>query len=166
MPATVARCSIHSTCFSRLHSPIALSFVAQHRIELDPRHIRHGDVCHVAPCTLASRCLRGTLGIGQGIVTEGETSPAVRLGRALTVLHRRFDAIERPIEEASPGGFGSRAVRKRRLQDQRQLFDNERAFRKACTEFLSGSTAPAILAPSANPSSMMTRTAPAKTLNR
>src|SRR5262245_29603082 len=88
-------------------------FVAEQRIELNPRHVRLRDVCRVAAGTLSGRCLRGELVVRQRVVAEGEEAPAVGLREPLAVLHGHVDAVVLAVEVSASGGFLPRTVGKR-----------------------------------------------------
>src|ERR1700742_1722787 len=65
------------------------------------------------------------------MMAKREKPPSVGLRKTPGVLHRGIDTVERPIEEATSGRFGSGAVWESRLESQRQLFHDESSFRKA-----------------------------------
>ena len=51
-------------------------FVTQERIELNPGHVRFGDISEMAPGTLGHRPFRGGLIVGQWVMPESEEAPA------------------------------------------------------------------------------------------
>src|ERR1700735_2839064 len=65
------------------------------------------------------------------MMAKREKTPSVGLRKTPGILHRGIDTVECLIEEATPGRFGSGAVWKSRLENQRQLFHDESPFRKA-----------------------------------
>ena len=64
------------------------------------------------------------------MMSESEKAPSIGLRKALGIFHGGINAVKWPIEETPPGGFCSGAIRKRRVKNQGQLFNNERAFRE------------------------------------
>src|SRR3954463_8007899 len=84
----------------------------------------------MASRTLAHRPFRGSLVIGQWMMSEGEVTPSVRLGKFLAVFDLHVDSVVRAIEIPAPGRFRARAVRKSGIKKTGQFFYNDCSFWK------------------------------------
>src|SRR5262249_13709719 len=68
-------------------------FVTQERIELNPRHVRFGDVRHMTPGTFGDGRLRGRVGIRQWMMTISKEAPAIGLRESLAIFDSQVDAV-------------------------------------------------------------------------
>src|ERR1700745_1398442 len=57
-----------------------------------------------------------------------EKAPAVRCGESLTVLHSDVETVVCAVEISSSGWFGARSIRKGRVENPRQFFNDDCAF--------------------------------------
>src|SRR5215469_4690060 len=84
----------------------------------------------MASCTFRRRLFCCRLVIRQGMMAEREETPAIGLGKALTVFYGQVDAVVRAVEESAPGWFLAGAVWESRIKDPREFFYDDRSFRK------------------------------------
>src|ERR1700752_2466958 len=64
------------------------------------------------------------------MVSKVEEAPAVRCGESLTVLHSDVEAVVCAVEISSSGWLGARSIRKGRVENPSQFFNEDGAFGK------------------------------------
>src|SRR6267143_4677663 len=64
------------------------------------------------------------------MMPEVEEAPAVGVRKSLAIFDRYVETVELAVEIPPPGRFRPRAVRKRRIKDAGQFFDDDSSFGK------------------------------------
>src|SRR6266545_4826500 len=96
-------------------------FFEEQRVELNPCHIGLSHIGDVAAGAFGHRRFRGRRRIRLRMMPEGKVTPAVTIGKALVVLYRDVNAVEHPVEIASPGWLGTGTVGECRIKNSRQF---------------------------------------------
>src|SRR6266498_605111 len=114
----------------RINSAPMWLFFEEQRVELNPCHIGLSHIGDVAAGAFGHRRFRGRRRIRLRMMPEGKVTPAVTIGKALVVLYRDVNAVEHPVEIASPGWLGTGTVGECRIKNSRQFLHEDCAFRK------------------------------------